>query len=154
MRRLTAAACCVVLLAGSSASLPARESKFDEFEFRGCQRMISRLDNFAAALTDPISPQLHGLIRVYGGRKVERGEVQLYIQRIREYLIARRPVDPRRFDVTFGGYREKAGADLFVFVQGVTPREATPTVSEKEVVFRKGAFKASRLDCARTPSAK
>lgn len=88
-------------------------------------------------------------MRVYAGREVRRGEAQFYVDLIKDYLVERRGVGARRFDVIFSGYRVRAGADVNLAPPGMDIGPMR-TLELKDVVFKKETFKSRKYACAET----
>jgi hypothetical protein len=148
MRQLISLIFCVCLWVTSShASAPIR--KFDEFYFRDCESLIARLDNFAVAVND--NHQAVGLVYVYGGKVTRKGDGQMHMDVIRNYLIERRQVDGRRLRVLWGGYQEKAGAEIWIAPPGAAQPDPSPTIDQKDVLFAKQWVKRNAFRCARRP---
>src|SRR5262245_9557016 len=102
--------------ARASASPPDR--KFDEFSFSDCGSLTARLDNFAVQVM--YHKTAEGLVYVYGGKVTRKGEIEMYVNLIRNYLVERREVDSKRLRIVQGGYRELAGAEIWIVPQGAT----------------------------------
>lgn len=137
------------VLTPSLASASPPTSKFDEFSFGTCESLVARLDNFSIAVNEYKTAA--GLLYVYGGKVSRKGEVEMYVALIRNYLVKRRGVDTERLRILPGGYREEAGAELWIVPPGASSPDPAPYVSQKEVVFKAQAVKRSRYRCARRP---
>lgn len=137
--------CCTYSLAATSAP----NSKFDEFSFRDCESLVARLDNFAVAVTD--HKQAVGLVYIYGGKVSRKGEREVYRDTIRNYLVKRRQVDSHRLRILFGGYRESAGAEIWIVPPGAASPDPSPSFDEQQVVFKKQSFGRNAYRCARGP---
>src|SRR5687767_362703 len=114
--------CLCLALTSSHASGPT--SKFDEFYFFDCESLIARLDNFAIAVIK--YPQSVGLVYVYGGKVARKGEGQMHMDVMRNYLIERRQLDGQRLRVLWGGYREKASAEIWIVPPGAAQPDPSP----------------------------
>src|SRR5258705_7643522 len=143
---------CLILcicFAFTSAATYAPTSKFDEFSFSDCASLIDRLDNFAIAVIH--YEQAVGLVYVYGGQVSRKGEREMYLNTIRNYLIERRHVDSHRLRVLWGGYRESAGAEIWIVPPGAISPDPSPGFDQKKVVFKKQSVKRITYRCARHP---
>jgi hypothetical protein len=132
-----------------SPAITAPTSKFDEFSFSDCESLVARLDNFAIAVSE--YRQAVGLVYVYGGKVTRKGEREMYQDTIRNYLIKRRHVDSHRLRVLWGGYRESAGAEIWIVPPGAALPNPSPSFDERKVVFKKQLVGRSAYRCARTP---
>ncbi|HKQ53867.1 MAG TPA: hypothetical protein VJT74_15945 [Pyrinomonadaceae bacterium] len=83
MSKLTRLILCICLAATSLLAAPP-DRKFDEFDFRDCESLIARLDNFAVSINS--YPEAIGLVYVYGGKVSRKGEVSAYSKIIRKAL--------------------------------------------------------------------
>lgn len=148
MNKAIAAALSLIMLAAPIASRPKRDQMFDQLIFGECADLAARLDNFAIELSFSGNLQAKGLVRVYAGKEVRRGEGQFYVGLIKNYLIGQRGIGAHRFDVIFSGYREEAGADVHIMPSGMNVGPMR-TLELKDVVFRKEAFKTRKFACAK-----
>lgn len=134
----------VVALSVSSAPVEAR--KLMEFGNVGWEDEMSRLDHLDSKLREEPDSIAH--IIVYGGRRGDRrGETEARMACIRDYMLNRRGVITDRIVVTKGGYREESTVELWLVARGERAPVATPTVSAKDVRFRKGRIKNWRCRC-------
>ncbi|MFL6231489.1 MAG: hypothetical protein ACJ741_22165 [Pyrinomonadaceae bacterium] len=145
-RRLITSVLLVLALAVSAPSQSPTSDPFDSFDFRDCEHLLDHLDVFAASTSD--DKESAKLIYVYGGRVVRRGEAEMYIARITNYLVGRRGVDPQRLKVVFGGYRNKAGATLWVVPPQAEVPKAEPSLDAREVKFKEGKDWTREYRCA------
>jgi len=107
--------------ASCSVSLPIEEisKKFDEYYDIARNDEKARLDNYAIELqSDPSRP---GYIIVYPARKAKSNEAQQRAERISDYLINSRGIDPSRFTVKIGAARDGWLTELWVVPQGAAP---------------------------------
>lgn len=141
---------CFVLMAANTLPALSYNRKFDEFMFRDCTSLIARLDSFAASINNEDKSTI-GLVRVYGGRVVKRGEIQMYISLVTNYLTERRGVEASRLRVVFGGYWEEAGAEIYIVPQGAAIPRPYSLVNQKDVKFEAQRAKDSKYKCARGP---
>lgn len=149
MRRLKSIALilCLVSLATNALSALPYDRKFDEFEFRDCINLIARLDNLAVSIND--DTEATGLIRVYGGQVVKRGEIQMYISLITNYLVQRRGVEARRLKVVFSGYWKKAGVEIYIVPSGAVIPDPRPLLKQKDVTFIGEQANDRKYKCAK-----
>ena len=148
----------------STAFAQQEASKFDEMGQLPCDAAKARLDNFAIQLQ--IDPTATGYIIFYGGktyhhfvynRKTKqymgvellprRGEAKARIDQWIEYLTDSRGIDRRRLEVIDGGYREEPTIEFWLVPPGAKPPTPTPTLTEKEIKFRKGFLKGREIRC-------
>ena len=107
--------------ASCSVSLPIEEisKKFDEYYDIARNDEKARLDNYAIELQN--EPGRQGYIIVYPARKAKSNEAQQRVQRISDYLINSRGIDPSRFTVKIGAAREGWLTELWIVPQGAPP---------------------------------
>lgn len=107
--------------ASCSVSLPIEEisKKFDEYYDIARNDEKARLDNYAIELQS--EPGRHGYIIVYPARKAKSNEAQQRGERISDYLINSRGIDPSRFTVKIGPARDNWLIELWVVPQGAAP---------------------------------
>jgi len=126
-------------MSGSASLAPT--SKFDEFGDINCEDEMAHLDNFAIQLQHESSAR--GLIIFYAGqwfrgRLPKRGEAAARAARIKPYLVQRRGIPTSQVVVIDGGFAEEWRVDLWVVPKGATMPAPLPTVSVKDIRFRKG----------------
>ena len=107
--------------ASCSVSLPIEEisKKFDEYYDIARNDEKARLDNYAIELQS--EPGRQGYIIVYPARKAKSNEAQQRAERISDYLINSRGIDPSRFTVKIGTARDNWLVELWVVPQGAAP---------------------------------
>lgn len=107
--------------ASCSVSLPIEEisKKFDEYYDIARNDEKARLDNYAIELQN--EPGRQGYIIVYPARKAKSNEAQQRAERISDYLVNSRGIDPSRFTVKIGTARDNWLIELWVVPQGATP---------------------------------
>lgn len=138
----------VVFPSAAFAQLEAR--KIAEVEEVNCDNIKGYLDYLAGELHN--DPTAKTCIIFYGGRigygskrlLPKRGESEARVSFWRAYLIHTRNVEPARIEVVCGGYRERLVVELWVVPSGVGPPNPTPTLTEKDIKFRRG--KPKRID--------
>lgn len=145
--------CILACAANAFAQQEAR--KFDEMGQLYCDDAKSRLDFFAIQLQQ--EPGAKGYIIFYGGkdylrgvynRKAKRyvdvrllpvrGEAQLRIAPLKDYLINSRGVEESKIEVIDGGYRQEFTIEFWIVPSGAKPPLPLPTLKETEIKFRKG----------------
>jgi hypothetical protein len=128
----------------ASASVEAR--KLMEFGNVGWEDEMARLDYLNIKLGE--EPQSTAYVIVYGGRRGDRrGETQARMACIKDYMLYRRGLSSDRIVIANGGYREESTVELWLAAPGENRPAATPTVSAKEVKFKKGKIKSWRGRC-------
>ncbi|MDT4896279.1 MAG: hypothetical protein QOH25_1356 [Acidobacteriota bacterium] len=154
--------CFFVFTATAFAQQEAR--KFDEMGQVNCEDAKARLDNLAIQLQQ--EPTMKGYIIFYGGksylsniynrrtkRYVEvkllprRGEAKARMTPWIDYLTNSRGIEASRIEVIDGGYREEPMMEFWIAPSGVKPPRGTPTLTEKEIKFRKGRVKGREIRC-------
>jgi hypothetical protein len=154
--------CLLVLASNAFAQQEAR--KFDEMGQVQCDDAKARLDNLAIQLQQ--EPAAKGYIVFYGGKSYQnvvynkrtrqyttvqllprRGEARARMTPWIDYLTNSRGLDVSRFEVIDGGYRENPMMEFWIAPSGAKPPTPTPTLTEKEIRFRKARIRASELRC-------
>lgn len=107
--------------------------KLSEFEENYSEALQIRLDELAMILQK--EPLLQGYIIVYGGRTGQRNYTMARAYRAKDYLVNARGMNPDRFSINIGGYRENPMFEIWLLSNGMSPPIATPTVDEKYVKF-------------------
>lgn len=139
------ASCFLLLaLAGDSSALVdsrklAESRKVDEVSNYNWEELMLRLDFCAVLLQN--EPAASAYIIVYDGRRSLRGEVQGWMDCVRNYLVERRGLDANRVRIVNGGYRGNKTVELWLVTPADSPPKATPTVKPQDVKFRKGSLK-------------
>ncbi|HUQ32964.1 MAG TPA: hypothetical protein VM095_12665 [Pyrinomonadaceae bacterium] len=132
--------------------------KFDSMGQVNCEDAKARLDNWAIELQN--NPNTKGYLIFYGGRRYsnyvydkkkkqyvtvelspKQGEAGARISPWKPYLTDNRGIDASRIEVIDGGYREEPTIELWVVPTGAKPPTPKPTLSKKEIRFRKGRIK-------------
>jgi PEGA domain len=121
---------------------PVEPRKFDEFPNLAFDDQKARLDNLAIQMQN--EPNAQGYIIVYAGRTSRAGTAERLGARARDYLTRERGLDPSRFTVVNGGYRESDYFELWIVPQGAQPPQPTPTVQASEVRPGAGTTPRSR----------
>ncbi|MBD0326519.1 MAG: hypothetical protein ICV68_08805 [Pyrinomonadaceae bacterium] len=100
--------------------------RFDVFgDLRDCD-LGARLDNFAINLMNEATMKGHAI--VYSGKYDLPQRVLAYRERIGDYLVNSRGVEPSRLTVVDGGYREEMTIELWVVPKGAAVPEPTETI--------------------------
>jgi hypothetical protein len=148
MRRVILAAISLSLLlmlwGVSLASSEAR--KFLEYGSgeANCETEMAHLDNYAIAVQN--APDTKAYVVVYGGRRdTARSELRARRSRIGRYLVNERGIDPARVLVVDGGFRESLTIELWLAPAGAEMPKAQPTVSPKEVKYKRARYS---FDCS------
>ena len=129
-----------LLLAMATASSATVESrKIDEISNFNWEDLMARLDFYAIQLQT--APDSSGHLIIYDGQRSRRGEVQGWMDCVKNYLVERRGIDNNRIMIVNGGYREKLTVEMWLVPRGGNLPQATPTVKPKDVKFRKGRLK-------------
>jgi hypothetical protein len=130
--------------------------QIDKFGNVCCEDELARLDNFAVQLQN--EPDAQGYIIFYEGRRYgycykyrpripRRGEAKARVARIKPYLVETRGFDANRIVVINGGYREEWTAELWIVPKGANPPKPTPTLTEKDIKFRRGKIPKGEYGC-------
>jgi hypothetical protein len=110
---------------------PVEPRKFDEFPNLAFDDQKARLDNLAIQMQN--EPNAQGYIIVYAGRNSRPGTADRLGARARDYLVQQRGLDPSRFTVVNGGYRDSDYFELWIVPQGAQPPQPTPSVQPGDV---------------------
>jgi len=107
--------------ASCSVSLPIEQisKKFDEYYDIARNDEKARLDNYAIELQS--EPGRQGYIIVSPARKAKSRDAQQRAERISDYLINSRGIDPSRFTAKIGTARDSWLTELWVVPQGSAP---------------------------------
>ncbi len=124
----------LVMTVDSSAAVESR--KIDEVSNYNWEDLMLRLDFCATLLQN--EPAASAYIIVYDGRRSMRGEVQGWMDCIKNYMVERRGMDANRIKIVNGGYRENKTMEMWLVTSADSLPKATPTVKPKDVKFRKG----------------
>ncbi|MBA2731656.1 MAG: hypothetical protein H0U54_02060 [Acidobacteria bacterium] len=148
----------------SNAFAQQEARKFDEMGHLYCDDAKARLDNLGVQLQQ--DPTTKGYIIFYGGKGYpiavynkrakryltvqllpRRGEARARMAPWIDYLISNRGLDASRVELIDGGYREKPMMEFWIAPSGAKPPTPTPTLTEKQIKFRKGRIKRSEFVC-------
>lgn len=110
---------------------PVEPRKFDEFPNLAFDDQKARLDNLAIQMQN--EPNAQGYIIVYAGRNSRPGTADRLGARARDYLVQQRGLDPSRFTVVNGGFRDSDYFELWIVPQGAQPPQPTPSVQPGDV---------------------
>ena len=97
---------------------------FDCFTFVAFDDVKARLDNFAIELNS--RPDYQAYIIVYGRRGARQATTDALINRAKDYLVRNRRIDARRITFVNGGFRQRAGYDLYLLPPGANPPMPSP----------------------------
>lgn len=92
---------------------------FDCFNFVAFDDVKARLDNFTIELAS--RPDYQAYVIAYGKRGSRLTSSDRLGTRARDYLVKNRGIDPRRVTIVNGGYRDRAGYDLYLLPPGANP---------------------------------
>jgi hypothetical protein len=131
--------------------------QIDKFGNVCCEDELARLDNFALQLQN--EPDAQGYVIFYEGRRYgycykyrpripRRGEAEARVARIKPYLVETRGFAANRVVVINGGYREEWAAELWIAPKGASPPKPTPTLTGKDIKFRRGKIPKGEYGCA------
>jgi hypothetical protein len=110
---------------------PVEPRKFDEFPNLAFDDQKARLDNLAIQMQN--EPNAQGYIIVYAGRTSRPGTAERLGARARDYLVQQRGLDPSRFTVVNGGYRDSDYFEVWIVPQGAQPPQPSATVQPGDV---------------------
>lgn len=127
----------LVMVGASSAAVESR--KIDEISNFSWEDLMARLDSYAIQLQTV--PDSSGHLIIYDGRLSRRGEVQGWMDCVKNYLVDRRGIDSNRIMIVNGGYREKMTVEMWLVPPGENLPQATPTVKPIDVKLKKGRLK-------------
>ncbi len=109
-----------------------------------CDDAKTLLDNLSVELQN--NPNAKTYIIFYGGRRImghlpRRGEAAARIYYWKPYLYNTRRIENSRIEVIDGGYRENLAAEIWIVPSGAKPPTLTPTLTERDIRFRRGKIK-------------
>jgi hypothetical protein len=136
----------MLLITSSVSYASAKARKFLVYGMDGanCETEMAHLDNYAIALLN--ERQTKAYVIAYGGRRgTARSEMQVRRSRIKRYLVNNRGIDKKRISVVDGGFRESLSIELWIVPDGSEIPKTEPTVSAKEVKYRKAKYS---FDCS------
>jgi hypothetical protein len=114
----------------------------DAFEQARCDDVKSRLDNAAVEVHKDPTAKLY--IIFYGGKHGIRrllpkhGEARAFTSWWKPYIINTRDVEASRIEVIDGGFRPEFTVEFWIVPSGANPPTPKPTLTEKEIRFRRG----------------
>jgi hypothetical protein len=149
-RALTSIVGLMLMLVALGVSAQAQDLRqLDEFAGTNCEDEMAHLDNFAIQLQQ--APTMKGVIIFYGGRVrgrlPKRGEAAARAARLKPYLVDRRGIPAERVTVINGGYAKEWHVELWIIPAEMTPPDPRPTVTAKEMRFRKGKVSPRDYRC-------
>lgn len=100
--------------------------KFDEYSNIPLEEEERRLNDFATQLRE-YEPEANGYIIVYAGRQPGAGVVRERIDRVMEYLVFARGINPTRLLTLEGGLRERLTVELWIRPKGFLAPTIAPT---------------------------
>lgn len=147
---ITGSVIIVIAFCVAASTSPAPTRAFDEFGDVNCESEMARLDNFAVTLQN--EPSAKGLIVVYGGRLFrgrlpKQGEADARAARLKPYLVERRGIPKDQIMVVNWGYTDEWHVQLWIVPYGATIPDRKPTISIKEIKFRKGKINPRDYRC-------
>lgn len=128
--------CSLLLVMLGNSTAVAESRKIEENSNYNWEELMLSLDFYALILQQ--EPASSGYIIVYDGRRSRRGEVQGWMNCIKNYLVEARGMDVKRIRIVNGGYRRNKAAEFWLVTPADSLPKATPTVKSKDVKFRKG----------------
>ena len=78
-----------------------------------------------------------------------KGDALSKAKEIEIYLKSIHNLPDNQINYIDGGFRERFTLEVYLLLNGAVPPKPTPTISEKDIVFRKGKPRISR-DCSKT----
>lgn len=93
-------------------------AEFDEFDFHSFDDAKARLDNYVIALQQ--KPEYNAYLIVYGAYDRPAREADRTASQIIQYITQNRGLDVRRLTMINGGFRRRAGYELWLIPPGTT----------------------------------
>ena len=109
----------------------------DSFEYANAEESMARIDGFMIEMQN--NPNATAYFIIYGGKVNKKGEVDVHIKQLPDYLKLR-GFDKDRIIIINGGFREKLSWDFWLVNPGEEPPEPESTVKPKNVKT-KGKFR-------------
>lgn len=97
---------------------------FDGFDFTNNDKLKARLDNFSIALQ--AQPDMQGYLIVYARRGTKPQEADRLGIRALNYLTREKGFDARKIVVVNGGFRQRAGFEIYLVPPGADPPMPRP----------------------------
>ena len=153
MRRILIIVGLVLTIASSSEAQSSGPRIHNEIDNFCCERFRSVMDEFFAEVTT--HPDATGYVIIYEGgrhdicsvkRQAAVGEIDEIIRTVRNH-VAFRNVDPKRFSIVDGGYRESWYAEFWIVPKGSTIPNPRPTRKSKTVKYKKRRASELNLQC-------
>jgi hypothetical protein len=133
--------------------LTASSSKFSSpfiiatFGIINHESEMGRLDLFAQRISE--NPKSTAYVVAYGGKVNKFGEFDIRTDRIKNYLLDKKKLDPTRIKFVHGGFRETFEFELWISPIENSFPPLTPRVSPERVKFR--GKMTSIETCCETP---
>ena len=106
-------------------------AKFVEFAELSVEEENERI---AAAVNAALQSNDRLQVIGYAGRKSERTFISTSLRRMREQIV-KGGMQPNRFGVADGGFREEPFFEIWIIPDGAEPPRPTPTIDRKEIVY-------------------
>jgi hypothetical protein len=106
-------------------------AKFVEFAELSVDEENERI---AAAVSAALQSNDRLQVIGYAGRKSERTFISTSLRRMREQIV-KGGMQPNRFGVADGGFREEPFFEIWIIPDGAEPPRPTPTIDRKEIVY-------------------
>lgn len=128
---------CIAYFCVQAVRAQSESEKRDKFGAVRCEEELAILDGIEYKLKS--YPFTTAYFFVYGGKHdTRRNEVQLRSARMRRYLVDNRGIELDRVKIVAAGFREKFTIDVWLISVGENAPKPTPTISRKNVRFKKG----------------
>lgn len=121
----------------AKTTVGATHFKLDEFGDINSEDTMARLDRLAVELQN--DPTLQAHVVVYGGRLGPRGQAGLRAEWLKNYMVRTRGLDPARFSVVVGGFRDELSGELWLSLRGAPAPPPRSTIDEGYVRRKGGA---------------
>ena len=112
------ASCSTTASVSSDVDARPQAKKIDEYGAENEESEMARLDNFTIELQN--DPSAQGYIIAYGGKKSKPADTKVIIDRMRNYLVKTRGIDPPRIVTQNGGAKEDPTYQLWLVPPGAS----------------------------------